>query len=91
MFLDPHLANVYILKNVIGSRTNLKGLIYLILIKFICETISFLFMNVTINRYINVRPRTEPRVRSVRDERLKAHLQSRFAIWSMNKIDLFSW
>ena len=68
-FLDPHLANVYILKNLIGSRTNLKGLIYLILIKFICETISFLFMNITINRYINVRPRTEP-VRSVSDERL---------------------
>ena len=45
MFTGPRLANVHILKNLVGSRTNLKDLIHLILIK-ICETISVLFMNI---------------------------------------------
>ena len=44
LFPGPHLANL--LKNLVCSRTNLKGLIHLILIKFICETISVLFMNI---------------------------------------------
>ena len=40
-------------KNLVGSRTNLKDPIHLILTKFICETVSVLFMmNITINRYI---------------------------------------
>ena len=43
MLLGPLLANVYLLENLVGSRTNLKGLIHLKLI--ICETISVLFMN----------------------------------------------
>ena len=40
--------------SIVGSRTNLKGLIHLILIKFICETISVLFMNITIHSLISV-------------------------------------
>ena len=48
------MYTLYILKNLVGSRTNLKGLIHLILIKFICETINVLSLNIMINKYIIV-------------------------------------